>query len=92
LYEKSTEKAKLSKKFDFQEAAQNVLADCYLDSGANFEAMAIRKQNIVFLNKHKTKNYLLLAKDKVSMSSLVKSNYVLLKKKNILNFEINQLL
>jgi CHAT domain-containing protein len=62
LYEKITEKAKRSKNLNLQVSAQNGLADCYLDLGAKYKAMAILKQNIVLLNNSKTKNYFLLAK------------------------------
>ena len=62
LYEKITNEAKLNHNLDLQVTAQNSLADCYLDLGATYKAMAILKQNIVLLNKAPNKNYLLLAK------------------------------
>jgi CHAT domain-containing protein len=62
LFEKITQKAKQNKELDLQVSAQNGLADCYLDLGANYKAMAILKQNIFLLNKSKTKNYFLLGK------------------------------
>lgn len=62
LYEKITDKAKQSKNLDLQVTAQNGLADCYLDLGANYKAMAILKNNVVLLNKPTSKNFLLLAK------------------------------
>ncbi|WP_396195610.1 hypothetical protein, partial [Flavobacterium sp.] len=62
LYEKITEEAKLNHNLDLQIEAQNGLADCYIDLGATYKAMAILKQNIVLLNKATTKNYFLLAK------------------------------
>lgn len=62
LYEKITNEAKLNHNLDLQVTAQNGLADCYIDLGATYKAMAILKQNIVLLNKVTTKNYLLLAK------------------------------
>lgn len=62
LFEKLTQKAKHNKELDLQVSAQNGLADCYLDLGATYKAMAILKQNIVLLNKSKIKNYFLLAK------------------------------
>ncbi len=62
LYEKIIEATKQSHNIDLQVTAQNGLADCYLDLGATYKAMAILKQNIVLLNKSTTKNYLLLAK------------------------------
>ncbi|MEI7509409.1 MAG: hypothetical protein WCJ62_08080, partial [Flavobacterium sp.] len=62
LYEKITNEAKLNHNLDLQVTAQNGLADCYLDLGATYKAMAILKQNVVLLNKPAIKNYLLLAK------------------------------
>lgn len=62
LYEKIIEATKQSHNIDLQVTAQNGLADCYLDLGATYKAMAILKQNIVLLNKSTTKNYLLAAK------------------------------
>jgi CHAT domain-containing protein len=62
LYEKITEAAKLNHNLDLQIEAQNGLADCYIDLGATYKAMAILKQNVVLLNKATTKNYFLLAK------------------------------
>jgi CHAT domain-containing protein len=62
LYEKITEEAKQSHNLDLQIEAQNGLADCYIDLGATYKAMAILKQNIIILNKSTTKNYFLLAK------------------------------
>ena len=62
LYQKITEEAKRNHNLDLQVEAQNGLADCYLDLGATYKAMAILKQNIVLLNKTTNKNYLLLAK------------------------------
>lgn len=59
LYEKI---AKDATNLDIRVAAQNGLADCYLDLGANYKAMAILKKNIVLLNKPSNKNFLLLAK------------------------------
>lgn len=62
LYEKITKEAKLNRNLDLQFTAQNGLADCYIDLGATYKAMAILKQNIVLLNKATSKNDLLLAK------------------------------
>ena len=62
LFEKIADEAILVKNLDLQVTAQNGLADCYLDLGATYKAMAIIKQNIVLLNKPTTKNFLLLAK------------------------------
>ncbi len=62
LYNKITEEAKQTHAIDLQVTAQNGLADCYLDLGATYKAMAILKQNIVVLNKQNPKNFLLLAK------------------------------
>ena len=62
LYEKIINEAKLNQNLDLQVTAQNGLADCYMDLGATYKAMAILKQNIVLLNKAPNKNYLLLAK------------------------------
>jgi CHAT domain-containing protein len=62
LYEKITNEAKLNHNLDLQVTAQNGLADCYIDLGATYKAMAILKQNIDLLNKATSKNYLLLAK------------------------------
>lgn len=62
LYEKITEEAKRNHNLDLQVTAQNGLADCYIDLGATYKAMAILKQNVVLLNKVTNKNYLLLAK------------------------------
>jgi CHAT domain-containing protein len=62
LYEKITKEAKLNQNLDLQVTAQNGLADCYIDLGATYKAMAILKQNVILLNKVTTKNYLLLAK------------------------------
>jgi CHAT domain-containing protein len=62
LYEKITKDAKLTKDLDLEVSAQNGIADCYMDLGANYKAMAVLKKNIALLNKSVTKNYLLLAK------------------------------
>lgn len=62
LYEKIIEGAKQNHNEDLQVTAQNGLADCYIDLGATYKAMAILKQNIIILNKSTTKNYFLLAK------------------------------
>ncbi len=62
LFEKITKEAIQKKDVSLQVTAQNGLADCYLDLGANYKAMAILKKDIVLLNKVKIKNYLLLAK------------------------------
>ena len=62
LYQKTADKAKQQKDFNGLVTAQNGLADCYMDLGANYKAMAMLKQNIVLLNKPVTKNVLLLAK------------------------------
>lgn len=62
LYEKITRNAKLTKDLDLEVSAQNGIADCYIDLGANYKAMAVLKQNIALLNRPVTKNYLLLAK------------------------------
>lgn len=62
LYEKITEEAKRNHNLDLQVEAQNGLADCYLDLGATYKAMAILKQNVVLLNQPSLKNNLLLAK------------------------------
>lgn len=62
LFEKLAEQAKRNHNLNVQVTAQNGLADCYLDLGANYKAMAIIKSNIALLNKSSTKNYLLLAK------------------------------
>jgi tetratricopeptide (TPR) repeat protein len=62
LFEKITTEAKQNKDVSLQVTAQNGIADCFLDLGANYKAMAVLKQNIVLLNKEKSKNYLLLAK------------------------------
>lgn len=62
LFEKITTEAKQNKDVSLQVTAQNGIADCFLDLGANYKAMAVLKQNIVLLNKEKIKNYLLLAK------------------------------
>jgi CHAT domain-containing protein len=62
LYEKITKEAKRNHNLDLQVTAQNGLADCYIDLGATYKAIAILKQNIFLLNKPTIKNYLLLAK------------------------------
>lgn len=62
LYEKITKEAKLNQNLDLQVTAQNGLADCYIDLGATYKAMAILKQNVILLNKVTSKNYLLFAK------------------------------
>ena len=62
LFEKLKKEAIQKKEVSLQVTAQNGLADCFLDLGANYKAMAVLKQNIVLLNKEKIKNYLLLAK------------------------------
>jgi CHAT domain-containing protein len=62
LYEQITKEAIQVNNLDLQVTAQNGLADCYIDLGATYKAMAILKQNIVLLNKATTKNYILLAK------------------------------
>lgn len=62
LYQKITEQAIQNHHLDTQVTAQDGLADCYIDLGAVYKAMAILKQNIVLLNKPTTKNYMLLAK------------------------------
>ena len=62
LYEKIAEDANESKDLNLQVTAQNGLADCYMDLGANYKAMAILKKNIALLNIPHTKNFLLLAK------------------------------
>ena len=62
LYEQIINEAKLNNNIDLQVTAQNGLADCYLDLGATYKAMAILKENVALLNKATKKNYLLLAK------------------------------
>ena len=62
LFEKITTEAKQNKDLSLQVTAQNGIADCYIDLGAYYKAMAILKQDVVLLNKEKIKNYLLLAK------------------------------
>jgi CHAT domain-containing protein len=62
LYEQISKEAKLNHNLDLQIEAQNGLADCYIDLGATYKAMAILKLNIVLVNKATTKNDLLLAK------------------------------
>ena len=62
LYEQITKEAIQVNNLDLQVTAQNGLADCYIDLGATYKAMAILKLNIVLLNKATTKNDLLLAK------------------------------
>jgi len=62
LYEKIATKAKQVNNLDLEVTAQNGLADCYLDLGATYKAMALLKKNSTELNKPITKNYLLLAK------------------------------
>jgi CHAT domain-containing protein len=62
LYEQITKEAIQVNNLDLQVTAQNGLADCYIDLGATYKAMAILKQNVVILNKATTKNYFLLAK------------------------------
>jgi CHAT domain-containing protein len=62
LYEQISKEAKRNHNLDLQIEAQNGLADCYIDLGATYKAMAILKQNVVLLNKATTKNYFLLAK------------------------------
>jgi CHAT domain-containing protein len=62
LYEDIREEAQHNHDLNLQVEAQNRLADCYLDLGATYKAMAILKQNVVLLNKATPLNYLLLAK------------------------------
>jgi len=62
LFEKITADAKQRKDLSLQVSAQNGIADCYIDLGAYYKAMAILKQNIELLNKENSKNYFLLAK------------------------------
>ena len=62
LYEQISKEAKQSQNLALHVEAQNGLADCYLDLGATYKAMAILKQNIILLNKPTVKNDLLLAK------------------------------
>ncbi len=62
LYEQISKEAKQGHNLDLEVEAKNGLADCYIDLGATYKAMAILKQNIVLLNKATYKNYLLLAK------------------------------
>lgn len=62
LYENIAKEAKQDKNIDIEVTAQNGLADCYMDLGANYKAMGILKQNIIILNRLTMKNYLLLAK------------------------------
>jgi len=62
LYEQITKEAIQVNNLDLQVTAQNGLADCYIDLGATYKAMAILKQNVVLLNKETIKNYFLLAK------------------------------
>lgn len=61
LFEKITKEAKLNQKIDLQVMAQNGLADCYMDLGANYKAKALLKANLHLLEKQKKKNFLLLA-------------------------------
>ena len=62
LYEKIAKEARQVNNLDLEVTAQNGLADCYLDLGATYKAMALLKKNSTELNKPITKNYLLLAK------------------------------
>jgi CHAT domain-containing protein len=62
LYEQISKEAKRNHNLDLQIEAQNGLADCYIDLGAIYKAMAILKLNVVSLNKATAKNYFLLAK------------------------------
>lgn len=62
LYKKTANEAKQANNLKIQVIAQNGLADCYLDLGANYKAISILKKNIDLMNKSATKNFLLLAK------------------------------
>lgn len=62
LYQQITQQARQRHNLNLEVEAQNGLADCYLDLGATYKAMAILKENVVLLNKATSKNYLLLAK------------------------------
>lgn len=62
LFEKVITGAKQNKDLSLQVTAQNGIADCYLDLGANYKAMAVLKRNISLLNNETPVNYLVLAK------------------------------
>ncbi|MEY3501734.1 MAG: hypothetical protein RL308_3407, partial [Bacteroidota bacterium] len=61
LYEQLSEKAKATKDISTFVKAQNGIADCYLDLGASYKAMALLKQNVTLLNQKPNKDFLLLA-------------------------------
>lgn len=62
IYQQLIIKGKTTKNFKLLVNAQNGIADCFMDLGANNKAMAILKQNVVLLNQQKNKDLVLLAK------------------------------
>jgi CHAT domain-containing protein len=61
IFEQLKEKAKAKNDVSTLVKAQNGIADCYLDLGASYKAMALLKQNIALVNQQKNKDLLLLA-------------------------------
>ena len=62
IFEKLSGKAKTTNNDDLFVESQNGIADCYMDLGANYKALALLKQNIYLLNSKHSSNYALFAK------------------------------
>ncbi|MBP6181420.1 CHAT domain-containing tetratricopeptide repeat protein [Flavobacterium sp.] len=61
IYEQLKEKGQKTNNISLLVKAQNGIADCYMDLGASYKAMAVLKQNIALVNQQKNKDLLLLA-------------------------------
>lgn len=62
FFEKAQIDSKTNSDISLFVEAQNGIATCYIELGANYKAMNLLQENITRLSKDKTKNYELLAK------------------------------
>ncbi len=61
LFNNLSEQGKQTNNVELFVSSQNGIADCYMDMGINYKAMALLKETISYLNKQSNKNFLLLA-------------------------------
>lgn len=62
IYSENQNKAKATNNISLLVESQNGMADCYIDLGANYKALALLKQNINLLKTKHSTNYALFAK------------------------------
>ena len=62
IYSQNQNKAKDTNDISLLVESQNGMADCYIDLGANYKALAVLKQNINLLKTKHSNNYALFAK------------------------------